>query len=162
MKYSYLLKHPFTMFLRYKLVFVFYINKSWLKKWVSISIKQFCWNSCHPNSCIVSHWGGGTPIHEDGGGTSALLTPIFDIFRSHWVPFLCPTRSYWPSLSAKKICLSLLHLVSEKTWRKVGLLFHKNLSFWSNLYQFSHWFSILLTPFFIVIRYFWPFIFTKP
>ncbi len=62
-------------------------------------------------------------------GTSALLTHVFDIFRSHWVPFLCPTRSYWPHFSAEKIGLSLSHLVPEVIWPKVGLKFHTNLSF---------------------------------
>ncbi len=62
-------------------------------------------------------------------GTSALLTPVFDIFRSHWVPFLSPTRSYCPPLSAEKIGLSLSHLVREIIWSKVGQKFHKNLSF---------------------------------
>ncbi len=58
-----------------------------------------------------------------------VLHPVFYIFRSHWVPFLCPTRSYWPPLSTEKIGLSLSYLVPEIIWPKVGLDFHKNLSF---------------------------------
>ncbi len=37
-----------------------------------------------------------------GWGTSTLLTPVFDIFQSHWVPFIWQTRSYWPPLYAEK------------------------------------------------------------
>ncbi len=96
-------------------------------------------------------------------GTSVLLTPVFDIFRSHWVPFLCPTQSYWPPISAQKIGLSLSHLVPEIFDLKLVYFSQKSAiwHFWSNLYQFSPWFLILLTPFFIVIRSFWPLIFTK-
>ncbi len=95
-------------------------------------------------------------------GTSTLLPPVFDIFWSYWVPFLCQSRSYWPPLSAEKT-LSLSHLVPEIIWAKIGPIFHKNLSFdhfetFSILYQFSPWFSILLTPFFTVFRSFWPLI----
>ncbi len=62
-------------------------------------------------------------------GTSTLLTPIFDIFLSHWVPFCCLTWSYGPLFMQKQISLSLSHLVSEIIWPKVSLFFHKNLSF---------------------------------
>ncbi len=41
------------------------------------------------------------------------LDPLFDIFRSCWVPFLLPTWFYWPLLSAENISLSLSHLVPE-------------------------------------------------
>ncbi len=43
--------------------------------------------------------------------------------------FMCPTQYYWPSRSAERISLSLSHLVPEIIWHKVGLFFHKNLSF---------------------------------
>ncbi len=97
-------------------------------------------------------------------GTSALLTPVFDIFQSHWISCLCPTRSYWPPLSAEKNSLSLSHLIPEIIWAKIGLIFHKNLSFdhfetfcTNILLDFrSYW------PLFLVLRSFWPLIFTKP
>ncbi len=59
-----------------------------------------------------------------------------------------------------KISLSLSHLIPEIIWPKVALFFHKNLSF-DTFETKSPWFSILLTPFFIVIRSFWHLIFTK-
>ncbi len=111
-------------------------------------------------------WGGAGHSHTwRRWGTSALLTPVFDIFRSHWVPLLCPTRSYWPSLSAEKICLSLLYLVPVNIWPKGGLFFHKNLSFdtfeaicTNFLLDFwSCWppFSLLLDPFFFLTSHFY-------
>ncbi len=40
--------------------------------------------SLHPHSHTWRWW-----------GTAIILTPVFDIFLSHWVPFLCSTRSCW-------------------------------------------------------------------
>ncbi len=98
-------------------------------------------------------------------GTSTLLTPIFDIFRSHWVPFLCPTRSYWHLFLQKKICLSLSHFVTEIIWPKVGLFFTKtNLSFdtfKAICTTFLLDFRSCSPPFCIGIRYCWLLIFTK-
>ncbi len=95
---------------------------------------------------------------EPGGGrhsntwtwwrTFALLTPVFDVFRSHWVRLLCPSRSYWPLLSAEKISFSLSHLVPEIIWAKVGLIFNKNLSF-------DH-FETFYTNFLLDFRSYWP------
>ncbi len=82
-------------------------------------------------------------------GTSALLPPIFDIFQSHWVPFVCTTRYYWPSLSAEKNCLSLSHLVPELIWPKVGVFyFYPNLSFDT--------FNAICTNFLLDFRSCWP------
>ncbi len=57
--------------------------------------------------------GGGTTILEDGGGTSALLTPVFAIFRSHWMPFYVQLDRIDPLFLQKKIGLSLSHLVPD-------------------------------------------------
>ncbi len=98
-------------------------------------------------------------------GTSALLTPVFDIFRSHWVPFLCPTRSDWPPLSAEKNQFVYITFTSRNNLSQNWSYFSQISviwPFWNILYQFYPWFSILLTPFFTVLRSFWPLIFTKP
>ncbi len=92
--------------------------------------------------------GGGHSHTWTWWGTSALLTPVFYIFPSLWVPFLSPTRSYWPPLSAEKISLSLAHLVPEIIWHKVGLIFHKILSF-------DH-FEAFCTNFLLDFRSCWP------
>ncbi len=57
------------------------------------------------------------------------IDPHFWHFTIPLGPFLCPTWSYWPPLSAKKISLFLSHFVPEIIWPKVGLFFHKNLLF---------------------------------
>ncbi len=62
-------------------------------------------------------------------GTYTLLTPFFDIFRSHLVPCYAQLDLIDPLFPQKKICLSLLHLVPEIKWPKVGIFFHTNLSF---------------------------------
>ncbi len=67
---------------------------------------------------------------------------FFTFFRSHWVPFLCPTRSYWPPLSAEKIGLSLSHLVPDIIWPKVGLFF-TNICHLTLLKQFVPIFSLI-------------------
>ncbi len=84
---------------------------------------------CNISIILPNSWNGTDPRGRGHShtwrwrGTSALLTLIFDIFRSHWVPFLCLTRFYWPPLSAEKIGLSLSHSVSEIIWPKVGIYF---------------------------------------
>ncbi len=54
----------------------------------------------------------------------------------------------WPSFSVE-ICLSLSHLVPKIRWSTFGLICHQNILFLGILYQFSPWFSIQLTSFFI-------------
>ncbi len=98
------------------------------------------------------------------GWTSTLLTPVFAISRCQWVPFLCPTRSYWPPLLAEEIGLSLSHLEPEIISPKVGLIVHKNLSF-DHFEAFCTNFLLdfrFCWPPFLVLRSFWPLIFTKP
>ncbi len=107
--------------------------------------------------------GGGTPILEHGGNFRS-IDPHFWHFPIPLGLFLCPTRSYWPPLSAENIGLSLSHLVPEIIWPKVGLIFYKNLSF-------DHFEAICINflldfrscwhPFFTVLISFWPLIFTK-
>ncbi len=145
------------------------INNRWYCIWVYRGRGSGGWGGC-----------GCTSILEDDGELllywPLFLTfsdPIESLFMPNSIltlsdplgPFLCPTRSYWPSLSAEKIGLSLLHLVPEIIWHKVWYIFSQISviwHFWSNLYQLSLLFSILLTLFFIVIISFWPLIFTKP
>ncbi len=114
-----------------------------------------------PPPYTATREGGGHSHTWTWWETSALLTPIFDIFRSHWFPFLCPTRSHWPPLSTEKIGLCLSHSVPEIIWGKSGLIFHKNLLFDHFVPIFSLIFD-LIDPFFTVLRSFWPLIFTKP
>ncbi len=94
--------------------------------------------------------GGGDSHTWRWWGTSTLLTPNFDIYQSKckYKPLLCPTHSYWPPLSAEKICLSLSHLIPEIIWPKVGLFFHKSLSFDT--------FEAICTTFLLDFRSCWP------
>ncbi len=94
---------------------------------VNIYMKHY--SSSHNEETYEPGGEGGHSRTWRWSGTSTLLTPVFDIFQCHWVLLLCPTRSYWPPLSAEKICLSLSHSVPEIIWPKVGQFFHKNLSF---------------------------------
>ncbi len=95
-------------------------------------------------------------------GNFRSIDPHFLLFP---IPFLCPTRSYGPPLSAEKISLSLSHLVPEIIWAKICLIFHKNLSldhfetFCTNvlLHFRSYW-----PPFLQLLDLFDPLIFTKP
>ncbi len=106
----------------------------------------------------------GTPIFE-GGRELPQDWPLFLTFSDPIGSLLWPTWSYWPPFSGEKIRLSLSHLVPEIIWPKVGQICQQNLSFdrfqafCTNLFP---WFLILLTPFFIVLRSFSPFIFPKP
>ncbi len=137
---------------------VFHTGGGWRK------VSKSTWNTIQVAMMkkLMSREGGGrTPILEDGGELPLYWPPVFDIFQSHWVPFLCPTRSF----CRKKICLSLSHLVPEIIWPKVGLFCHKNLSFdtlEAICTTFLLHFRSFWPPIFIVIRYFWLFIFTKP
>ncbi len=79
---------------------------------------------------LLFSWGGGGTIpYWNRGGNFRSIDPWFWHVPIPLGPFVCPTRSYWPPLSAEKIGLSLSHLVPEIIWPKVGLIFHKNLLF---------------------------------
>ncbi len=123
-------------------------------------VSTMCVSKADWRASATTPW-GDTPIIEDGGEHSLYWPPFFDIFLSHWVSFLCPTRSCWPPLFAEKISFSPSHIVPEIIWPKVGLMFHQNLSFnyFKSLYtNFLLIFSILLTPFFTVLNLFDPFL----
>ncbi len=99
-------------------------------------------------------------------GNFCSIDPRFWHFPIPLGLFLCPTRSYWLPLSAEKISLSLSHLFPEIIWAKIGLIFHKNLSF-DHFETFCtnvllHFRSYWPPFFFTVLRSFWPLIFTKP
>ncbi len=68
--------------------------------------------------------------------------------------FYCSSQSHWPPLSTEQelVCLYPIHFSPQ------SLLWH----FWSISYQISPWFLILLTSIFIVLRSFWPLLFTEP
>ncbi len=99
-------------------------------------------------------------------GNLRSIDPRFWHFPIPLGPLLCPTRSYWPPLSTEKISLSLSHSVPEIIWAKIGLIFHKNLSFdhfetfCTNFLHDCRSYSPFFF-FFILHTSFSPFIFTK-
>ncbi len=88
-------------------------------------LQNILWSTPPPPSPLGG-WHSHTWIW---GVTSALLTPVFDICRSHWVPFYAELNLIDPLFLLKKIGFSLSHLFPEIIWPKVGLIFNKNLSF---------------------------------
>ncbi len=68
------------------------------------------------------------------------IDPLFDIFRSHGVPFIRNSNVLTLSF-CRKIYLSLSHLVPEIIWPKVGLFFHKTESKY-NFQIISNWIKI--------------------
>ncbi len=93
-----------------------------------------------------------------GWWISALLAPISDIFLSHWVPFYVQLDLIDPLFL---LCLSLSHLFPEIIWPKVGIFFHKYLSFdtfeaictnflldFRSCWSTFHCYYIVLTPHF--------------
>ncbi len=102
------------------------------------------------------HKGGGALPYLNMVGNVYSIDPRFWHILNLLGLLLCPTRSYWPPLSAKIIGLSLSHLVPEIIWSKVGILFHKNQSF-GHFQAFVLIFSlisILLPPLFINFFFF--------
>ncbi len=110
---------------------------SWDVQHVGVRVIQgVSWDVQHVGGRVR---GGGTPIFEHGGE----LLLYCDIFRSYWVPFLCPTRSSWPPLRAEQIGLSLSHLVPEKIWPKVCLFCFTKIYHLTLLKQFIPIFSLI-------------------
>ncbi len=109
------------------------------------------WTGSHAIVSDKSWRGGGGPSYTwRWGGTSALLTPVFWHFPIPLAPFFMPNSILLTPLSAEKICLPLSHSVPEIIWPKVGLNFHKNLSF-DHFEAFVPIFSLtfdLIDPFF--------------
>ncbi len=57
------------------------------------------------------------------------MSPILLNFLSNWVPILYLNTIRLTPISAKRIGLSLSHLVPEILGPKVGLIFHQNVLF---------------------------------
>ncbi len=73
--------------------------------------------------------GGGTPILEHGWELPVYWPPFLTFFDPIGSFFYIQLDLIDPIFLQKKIGLSLSHLVPEVIWPKVGLHFHKNLSF---------------------------------
>ncbi len=85
---------------------------------------------------------------------------FYEIFYLIGSLFYASSRSDWPLSTAKNWFVSITFTIFlEILGPKVGLIFYQNVfKILSILYQFSHWFSIQLTPFFNDLRFFWPLI----
>ncbi len=97
-------------------------------------------------------------------GNFHMIDPLFWHFLKPMGHFLCPP---WSVLTPFFCRRHQFVSITFSSWDNLAYSW-SNFSpksviwtFWSILYQFCHWFWILLTPFFIVLRYVWLLIFTK-
>ncbi len=82
------------------------------------------------------------------------MTPVFSLFFNPiGYLFYTSTQSDWPPLSAKKIGLSLSHLVPEIQGPKVGLIFQQTVLF-NRSKAFCINFPLIFYPFFIDFKSF--------